>query len=139
MIRYTSDLSQVSSDQLTGFFVDWTNPPSPTTHLHLLRNSDYVVLAIDAEPPRVVGFVTAISDGVLSAYIPLLEVLPEYQGQGIGSELVSRMCALLEHLYMVDILCDADSAPFYERLGFRRGVGMSIRHYGNQAGAPSPD
>ena len=31
---------------------------------------------------RVVGFVTAISDGVLSAYIPLLEVLPEYQGAG---------------------------------------------------------
>ncbi len=33
-------------------------------------------------PPwtSVVGFVNALSDGRLSAYIPLLEVLPDYRG-----------------------------------------------------------
>jgi hypothetical protein len=29
---------------------------------------------------RVIGFITAVTDKVLSAYIPLLEVLPAYRG-----------------------------------------------------------
>jgi GNAT superfamily N-acetyltransferase len=80
-----------------------------------LRGSSHVVLARDGA--RVVGFVTAISDGVLSAYIPLLEVRPEYQRQGIGTELVRRLLDVLRGLYMVDLVCDEDVVPFYERLG----------------------
>jgi GNAT superfamily N-acetyltransferase len=37
-----------------------------------------------------VGFITAITDGVLTTYLPQLEVLAEYRGQGIGSALVER-------------------------------------------------
>jgi len=47
-----------------------------------------VELALDGN--AVTGFVTAISDGVISAFIPLLEVLPEDQHQRIGTELVCR-------------------------------------------------
>jgi ribosomal protein S18 acetylase RimI-like enzyme len=82
------------------------------------------------EPERVVGFVTAISDGVLSAYVPLLEVLPEYQGRGIGTELMRRLLARLEDLYMVDLCCDTDLEPFYRRLGLQtwdRGMGIRNR------------
>ena len=70
-----------------GFFVDWPTKPSPERHLALLHGSDKVVLAGDDQTGRVVGFVTAVSDGMVSAFLPLLEVLPEYQGRGIGSEL----------------------------------------------------
>ena len=104
MISYTDDLEVIVADQLRGFFVDWPNPPTPDTHLRLLRGSGAVELAVDDATGRVVGFVTAVTDGVLSAYIPLLEVLPEYQGRGIGSELVRRLLSRLEHLYMVDLL-----------------------------------
>ena len=83
-----------------------------------MRGSSHVVLARDGR--RVVGFVTAISDGVLSAYIPLLEVLPEYQGRGIGKELTRRLLSSLDELYMVDVACDEDVAPFYESLGLMR-------------------
>jgi len=60
-------------------------------HLKLLKNSYKIVVAIDNSCNKVVGFITSISDGIISAYIPLLEVLPEYQQQGIGKELVSRL------------------------------------------------
>jgi len=53
----------------------------------------------DTENGRVVGFVTAVSDGVVSAFLPLLEVLPEYQGRGIGSELVRRMLSASRRKY----------------------------------------
>lgn len=75
-IRYQASLRGVTADSLTGFFVGWPNPPTPATRLKLLRNSDMVVLAVGAGSGKVVGFITAITDEVLSAYIPFLEVLP---------------------------------------------------------------
>src|SRR5437016_2719766 len=117
MIQYRDNLEGITPDLLRGFFVGWTNPPSADTHLSLLRSSDRVELAIDDGTGGVVGFATALTDQVLSAYIPLLEVLPEYQNQGIGRELVSRLLIRLNHLYMIDLLCDPDVQPFYDRLG----------------------
>ena len=134
MIRYLDSAESVSAAQLQGFFVGWPNPPSPDTHLQILRESQHRVLALDETTDQVVGFVTAISDGVLSAYIPLLEVVPSAQGQGIGKELVQRMLRKLESLYMVDLLCDASIQPFYEALGLQKAQGMMIRNYPRQNG-----
>jgi GNAT superfamily N-acetyltransferase len=127
MIDYTNSLDGIESRQLEGFFVGWPHPPSPETHLRLLRGSDYVVLAIAVETGQVVGFVTALTDGVLSGFIPLLEVLPAFQGQGIGQGLMTRMLDRLGHLPNVDLLCDPDVVPFYERFGMKPAVGMILR------------
>lgn len=135
MIAYTDSPAAITPDRLTGFFVGWPNPPSPETHLRLLHGSDHVVLAVDDAANRVVGFVTAISDGVLSAYLPHLEVLPDYQGRGIGTELMRRIVAALGRLYMIDLLCDPEVQPFYARQGMRPATGMLIRNYDRQAGA----
>jgi GNAT superfamily N-acetyltransferase len=135
MIRYTDEADGIEPRQLAGFFVDWPNPPSPETHLELLRRSDHVVLAHDDASDRVVGFVTAITDGVLAAYIPLLEVLPPYQGQGIGRVLMERMLERLRGLYMVDLLCDPELEPFYANLGMQPALGMLVRNYARQSGA----
>jgi ribosomal protein S18 acetylase RimI-like enzyme len=127
VIEYVTDPTGVAPEQLRGFFVGWPKPPSPERHLEILRGSSHVVLARDGE--RVVGFITAISDGVISAYIPLLEVLPEYQGRGIGAELVRRLLAELRDMYMVDLCCDEDVVAFYERLGLQRwDAGMGVRN-----------
>jgi predicted N-acetyltransferase YhbS len=77
---------------------------------------------------RVVGFVTMISDGVLTAFIPWLEVLPEYQGRGIGSELVRRVLEGTERFYSVDLLCDAPLREYYEKFGMQAVPGMTLRH-----------
>ena len=132
MITYQTTLENVTPAMLEGFFVGWPSPPTRETHLEILRRSAYVVLALEGK--RVVGFVTAISDGVLSAYIPLLEVTPEFQGQGIGRGLMEHMKKLLEGLYMVDILCDDDVEPFYQKLGFTPAGGVMIRNYERQSG-----
>ena len=77
-----------------------------------------------------------ISDGVSAAYIPDLEVLPAYRDRGIGSELVRRMLEKLRHLYMVDLVCDANLQPFYQRLGMRLYTAMIYRNYEAQSGTP---
>ncbi|ULH15522.1 GNAT family N-acetyltransferase [Deinococcus sp. KNUC1210] len=132
MIVYSSDPAPLTCEQVEGFFVGWPNPPRPETLLRLLAHSARVVLALDEG--RLVGFVTAISDGVLSAYIPLLEVLPAYQGRGIGTELTRRLLDDLSTLYMVDVMCDEAVVPFYERLGLRRATGVIRRTYARQSG-----
>lgn len=133
-VRYEEDAARVTPAALQGFFVGWPNPPSAHAHWRILQQSAHVVLAIDEERQAVVGFITAISDGVLCAYIPLLEVLPEYQGHGIGRELVRRMLERLRHLYMVDLLCDPDLQVFYARAGMQPATGMLLRNYDRQSG-----
>lgn len=49
-----------------------------------------MVFAQNDDTNQVVGFITAISDGVLSAFIPFLEGLPEYKNQGISKTNVNR-------------------------------------------------
>lgn len=132
MIEYIESASSVSPEQLNGFFVGWPSPPSPKTHLRLLAGSDEVCLAVDMEQNRVVGFITAITDRVISAYIPLLEVLPEYQGRGIGRELVNRLLTRFADLYMIDVICDKNVQPFYEYAGFQAVGGMARRNYNRQ-------
>jgi ribosomal protein S18 acetylase RimI-like enzyme len=135
-IRYVEDAAEVAPEQLVGFFVGWPNPPSTHTHLRLLHASDHIVLAVDVATNNVVGYVTCLSDGVLCAYISSLEVLPAYQGAGIGTELMRRLLDRLRDLYMVDLICDPEVQPFYARLGMRAAAGMIMRNYARQSGAP---
>jgi ribosomal protein S18 acetylase RimI-like enzyme len=117
---------------LHGFFVGWPNPPSPATHLRILKGSAHVVLAL--EEGRVVGFVTALSDGVFYAYLSLLEVLPSHQGRGIGTALMQQVLEQLRQMYAVDVLCDPEVRPFYERVGMQPAGGMVVRNYARQSG-----
>jgi ribosomal protein S18 acetylase RimI-like enzyme len=135
MISYLDSAEGITSDQLDGFFVGWPDPPSPATHAKLLVSSDYIVLAVDDETGNVVGFITAISDGVLAVFIPLLEVLPAYRGRGIGSELVRRMLDKLSAYYAVDLACDLELQSFYDRFGMKPSTGMYTRNYERQSGS----
>ena len=76
----------------------------------------------------VVGLVTAFTDETLFAFLPLLEVLPEFQLQGIGSSLVKEMEMHLGDLYGIDLVCDSGLAPFYRSLDFLEISGMVKRN-----------
>jgi len=136
MIRYRTDLDGIRPTHLSGFFDGWPNRPSPETHLRILEGSDHVVLAIDDQAERVVGFATAITDGVLAAYIPLLEVLPRYRGRGIGGELMRTLLNSLEGYYMIDLVTDQALGAFYAPLGFGPAHAMAMRRRDMQSGRP---
>ena len=133
-IEYKKDLRGISEDMLIGFFIGWPNPPSTATHKKILEHSYCTVVAIDRDSDRVVGFVNVISDGVLSAYIPLLEVLPEYQGKGIGKELVNQVLEELKDLYMIDICHDEELTRYYASMGANSCYSSVFRNYDAQSG-----
>ena len=128
MIYYTDDLASVREDMLHGFFVGWPRRPSAARHLAVLRGSYRSVVAIDDADDRVVGFVNMLSDGVLTAFIPWLEVLPGYQEQGVGGELMRRILDGTDRFYSVDLVCDAELIPYYERFGMRGLTSAMLRH-----------
>ena len=76
-----------------------------------------------------VGYVDSISNGVTDAYIQDLMVSPEYQGRGIGTELINRVVARLKNdgIYWISILFDEELAPFYKRFGFNMMLGGTMQ------------
>lgn len=67
------------------------------------------------------GYAEVVSNGVTDAYIQDVMVHPEYQHQGIGTQLMERMLTRLmeEGVYMVSVIYGEESLrPFYEKIGF---------------------
>jgi ribosomal protein S18 acetylase RimI-like enzyme len=95
--------------------------------LEILEASTYVSVAW-ADQDQLAGFIAAIGDGTFAAYISLLEVRAPFQRQGIGTALTQRMLARLSGYYMVDLICDQELLPFYERLGMTRYTGAIVRN-----------
>ena len=131
-IRYINSAETIEPTQLSGFFVDWSNHPSTNRHLEILRASHGVELALDTSTNQVVGFINVISDGIFTGYIPLLEVLPEFQGQGIGKKLIDHITARYENLYMLDVCCDESVEQLYASKEFVKVSGMVHRNYNRQ-------
>lgn len=125
---------QLKTELLHGFFVGWPNPPSSEALVRILENSFCAYVAIESQSGKVIGFINSLSDGVLSCYIPLLEVLPEYQGQGIGAKLTDTLIHKINKFYMIDVCCDEDVVPFYKKRGFMQGNSMVLRNYKSQSG-----
>lgn len=80
---------------------------------------------------QAVVFITCLSDKIISAYIPLLEVLPEYQKLGIWSQLIERILDKTKTLYMIDLVCDTELNKYYQKFGFKPYNANIIRKHNN--------
>lgn len=131
MIEYIDPLDEAENYTLEGFCEGWKKPLTTPQLRSVINNSTFKVLAVDPDEKKVVGIITALSDQTNWAFIPYLEVLPIYQKQGIGKELMRRMLAKLSHINCIDLTCDPEMQPFYERFRMLKSEGMIIRKYLN--------
>lgn len=138
-IKYSMDIKEFQGCKLGFFFEGWEIKPSDQVFRESLKNSYKAICAIDTEKNMIIGYITAISDGVLSSYIPFLEVDRRYQKQGIGSTLFKKMLEELNGLYMTDLVCDKEKAGFYEKAGMVRWNAMIIRRFEHQGGVQRKD
>ena len=97
---------------------EWSSASKPNELRDALRNSHSLITAWDGD--RLVGLGNAISDGHLVVYYPHLLVDPEYQGKGIGSELMRRLKAIYEGFHQHVLIADGRAIDFYEKCGFTR-------------------
>lgn len=131
VIQYHDSLEGLENCSLDGFCEGWKKPLSAVQLQAVINNSTFKVLATDLAEKKVVGIITALSDQTNWAFIPYLEVLPTYQKQGIGKELMQRMLAKLTHINCIDLTCDPEMQSFYEKFGMLKSEGMVIRKYLN--------
>ena len=84
--------------------LEWSSAQKSDLLIQALANSHSVITAWDGE--RLVGLGNAISDGYLVVYYPHLCVHPDYQGQGIGSEIVKRLKEQYAGFHQHSLLAD---------------------------------
>jgi GNAT superfamily N-acetyltransferase len=96
----------------------WSSAEKPALLHKALHASHSLYTAWD--DTTLVGLGNAISDGYLVVYYPHLLVLPEYQGRGIGSELMRRLMTRYQGFHQHVILADGRACDFYCKCGFER-------------------
>ena len=75
---------------------------------------------------QLIGFGRALSDGQYQAAIYDCAVLPEYQGRGIGSEIIRRLMTQLDHCNII-LYATPGREGFYRQHGFARmKTGMAL-------------
>jgi GNAT superfamily N-acetyltransferase len=90
----------------------------------MCKQSWYAVYAFDDH--QLVGMGRVISDGVITAIICGVCVLPSYQSQGIGKEILNRIINHCEQNRLIpQLMCVESLEPYYEGLGFNKfTIGM---------------
>lgn len=96
----------------------WSSAEKPIQLLAGLRNSHALVTA--RVSGTLVGIGNAISDGHLVVYFPHLLVHPDYQGQGIGRQMMQALLDKYRGFHQLMLVADGQALDFYRRLGFER-------------------
>ena len=120
MIKITKETS-VSIDDVLHLYqaVGWTNYTNqPQMLFQALSHSLATYLARDGE--EIVGLVRLVGDGFSSVFVQDLIVLPTYQRQGIGSNLMKEALADYKDAYQIQLATEESekTLEFYRSLGF---------------------
>jgi len=86
-----------------------------------LENSWYSI-SVYSKENEIIGFGRVISDGELHALICDVIIMPEYQGLGLGSELLQKLIMKCKKhdILMIQLFSAKDKYRFYETHGFER-------------------
>ncbi len=128
-IEYTEE-RRFTKEQVEELFlsVGWVSGKHPDKLYKALQQSPYVLSAWDGE--RLVGLIRGIDDGCMTAFLHYALVSPQYQGQGIASQLVEKAKKHYRGFFYINAMPEESrNAPFYERHGFKvlsDGVAMQI-------------
>ncbi len=88
--------------------------------LENILGSTYLTVAC-FDDNELVGIIDVISDGIDDALIRNLVVHPEYQGKGIGHELLIKVLDRLKsnRIKTINVLFESELTEFYRKAGFR--------------------
>lgn len=112
------DIHNFNEKQLEELFlsVGWSSGHYPNKLKIAMQNFETVYSAWDNE--ELVGLICAMDDGIMTAYVHYLLVRPEWQGQGIGKELVKKMKEHYSAYLRIVLVAYNKEIGFYENCGF---------------------
>lgn len=115
-----SDTRELPIENVLALYLanEWSSAQKPELLHKALLASHSLVTAWHG--PTLVGLGNAISDGYLVVYYPHLLVLPEHQGQGVGTGIMRRLMSRYEGFHQHMLVADSRALEFYRKLGFER-------------------
>jgi ribosomal protein S18 acetylase RimI-like enzyme len=118
-IYLSTDIEQISWQELARLFelAPLGKLRDPKKIETAFRNSSLRVFAFQGT--RLVGAGRALSDGVWRAAIYDVAVLPEHQGNGIGSMIIRHLVDSAK-VDVIMLYAVPGKSKFYERFGFRQ-------------------
>jgi GNAT superfamily N-acetyltransferase len=87
-----------------------------------IQGSLFTVVAFDDGQP--VGMGRIVGDGAVICYIQDLIVIPDYQGSGVGQQIMEYLIDYVKKLklpdteIMLDLMCAVGREEFYKKYGF---------------------
>lgn len=126
---------EIDSNQLAALYnsVGWTAYTKDLEKLqHGIKQSLTVVIAWQDQ--RLIGLIRGVGDGATILYIQDLLLLPDFQNQGIGKELMDRLLDLYPNVRQKILMTDdaPDVRHFYEKCGFEsadKGAAVAFYKY----------
>lgn len=100
----------------------------------MLANAD-IILAARTPAGLLVGVSRAISDFAYCTYLSDLAVDREYQGRGIGRELIHRTHAVAGHATMLILLAAPNARTYYPHIGMDHFDSCWVINRAQSAGA----
>ncbi|MBG6163284.1 ribosomal protein S18 acetylase RimI-like enzyme [Labrenzia sp. EL_195] len=93
-----------------------------------LKNSLHSVMLFDKDRP--IGMGRLVGDGGCFVQVTDVVVLPDYQGRGLGKEIMSALTAFIETRLppsaYVSLIADVPANHLYEQFGFRETAPRSV-------------
>lgn len=119
------DIHDFKKEDLQELFlsVEWSSGHYPEKLVIAMKNFEKVYTAWDGE--KLVGFICAMDDGIMTAYVHYLLIRPEYQHMGIGKKLVEMMKEAYRDYLRVVIVAYNEELGFYESCGFEKAKDSS--------------
>jgi ribosomal protein S18 acetylase RimI-like enzyme len=101
--------------------VNWSSGNYPDKLVVAMKNSGSVFSAWDGQ--KLVGLINVLDDGIMTAYVHYLLIMPEYQHTGIGKNLVKMVIDKYQSFLRIVLVAYDKETEFYKRCGFEIGEG----------------
>ncbi len=120
-IRFVEEAPPVAVYQKFRRIVGWA-PLSDSAAAKGLQNALYSVYALKGK--EIIGCGRIVGDGAIYFYIQDIIVLPEYQGRGLGWQIMEYIMRYLEinatKNAFIGLMAAKDVASVYEKFGFEK-------------------
>ena len=116
--KYIKDFAE---EDLQSLFlsVEWSSGHYPDKLAVAMKKSGSVITAWDDD--KLVGLINVLDDGIMTAYVHYLLIHPDYQGKGVGKELVVLVSEKYKDYLRIVVIAYDKEVGFYKNCGFEVG------------------
>ena len=110
--------------------VGWANYTKNPKMLKVAYNHSLKIYGAYSDE-KLIGILRVVGDGFSVVFIQDLLVLPEYQRQGVGTELLKKVMEEYSGVYQLHLLTDntEKTISFYKNLGFVMDTDIDCRTF----------